>query len=181
MEAFEQAAMANQWTRNRCVEIAPGYFKDAARDWYLSHKNKLNHWSDWNENQGEGEDLIHHIGLKNQFLEYFTPETKQNQWYHELMTIRQFANEKVDNYSRRFKKLLRKVNFCSENELKIVPDILQVRMFLFRLSPLLTPLVATDNLVTLEEAIERAKTVEDKYNYVPTKQVNISTGSATHE
>src|SRR4051794_17129250 len=133
MEAFEQAAMANQWTRNRCVEITPRYFKDATRDWYLSRKNELNHWSDWDELQ-EGEDPIHHIGLKNQFLKYFTPETKQNQWYHELITIRQFANEKVDDYSRRFKKLLRKVNFCSENELKIVPNILQVRMFLFKLS-----------------------------------------------
>src|SRR5437763_8336396 len=181
MEAFEQAAMANQWTRNRCVEIAPGYFKDAARDRYLSHKNELNHWSDWDETQEEGEDPIHHIGLKNQFLEYFTPETKQNQWYHELMTIRQFANEKVDDYSRRFKKLLRKVNFRRENEPEIVPDILQVRMFLFGLSPLLTPLVATDNPETLEEAVERVKTIKVGYNYVPTKQVNISTRASTHE
>ena len=97
------------------------------------------------------------------------------------MTIRQFANEKVDNYSQRFKKLLRKVNFCWEEEPEIVSAILQVRTYLFELSPLLTPLVATDNPTTLEEAIERAKTVEVSYNYVPTKQVNISTGSATHE
>src|SRR3989440_8772268 len=54
-------------------------------------------------------------------------------------------------------------------------------MYLFELSPLLTPLVATDNSTTLEEAIERAKTVEVGYNYVPTKQVNINTESATHE
>src|SRR2546430_4122305 len=97
------------------------------------------------------------------------------------MTIRQFANEKVDDYSRRFKKLLRKVNFYQEEKPEIVPAILQVRMYLFGLSPLLTSLVATDNPTTLEEAIERAKTVEVGYNYVPTKQVNISTGLATHE
>src|SRR5436305_1672068 len=97
------------------------------------------------------------------------------------MTIRQFANKKVDDYSRRFKKLLRKVNFCREEEPKIVPAILQVRMYLFELLPLLTPLVVMDNLTTLEEAIERAKTIEVGYNYVLTKQVNISTGSATHE
>src|SRR2546423_762764 len=54
-------------------------------------------------------------------------------------------------------------------------------MYLFGLLPLLTPLVATDNPTTLEEAIERAKTVEVSYNYVPTKQVNISTELATHE
>ena len=97
------------------------------------------------------------------------------------MIIRQFANEKVDDYSRRFKKLLRKVNFQGKNEPEIVPDVLQVRMFLFGLSPLLTPLVATDNPETLEEAIERAKTIEVEYNYVPTKQVNISTGASMHE
>src|SRR2546429_9444634 len=54
-------------------------------------------------------------------------------------------------------------------------------MYLFGLSSLLTPLVATDNPTTLEETIERAKTVEVDYNYVPTKQVNISTELATHE
>src|SRR2546423_2505749 len=54
-------------------------------------------------------------------------------------------------------------------------------MYLFGLLPLLTPLVVTDNPTTLEEAIERAKTVEVGYNYMPTKQVNISTGLATHE
>src|SRR5436305_4691861 len=97
------------------------------------------------------------------------------------MTICQFANEKVDDYSQRFKKLLRKVNFHHEEEPEIVPAILQVRMYLFELSPLLTPLVATDNSTTLEEVIERAKTIEVSYNYVPTKQVNISTRSTTHE
>ena len=54
-------------------------------------------------------------------------------------------------------------------------------MYLFELLPLLTPLVATNNPTTLEEAIERAKTVEVSYNYVPTKQVNISTELTTHE
>ena len=179
LEAFEQAALANQWTRGRRVEIAPGYLRDAARDWYISNRDGLNYWSDWRNE--EEENPIYNIGFKTRFLEYFTPETKQNQWYHELMTIRQFANEKVDDYSRRFKKLLRKVNFRQEEGPEIVPAILQVRMYLFGLSPLLTPLVATDNPTTLEEAIERAKTVEVGYNYVPTKQVNISTGSATHE
>src|SRR5437764_2311915 len=87
------------------------------------------------------------------------------------MTIRQFANEKVDDYSQRFKKLLRKVNFRSEDEPEIVSDILQVRMFLFGLSSLLTPLVATDKPVTLEETIERAKTVEVGYNYVLTNKL----------
>src|SRR4051795_10617392 len=97
------------------------------------------------------------------------------------MTIRLFANKNVEDYSQKFKKLLRKVNFCQEEEPEIVPAILQVRMYLFGLLPLLTSLVATDNPTTLKEAIERARTVEVSYNYMPTKQVNISTKSATHE
>src|SRR5436305_5300630 len=36
LEAFEQAALANQWTRGRRVEIAQGYLRDAARNWYIS-------------------------------------------------------------------------------------------------------------------------------------------------
>src|ERR1051326_5273191 len=93
------------------------------------------------------------------------------------MTIRQFADEKVEEYGRRFKKLLRKVN--SGNS--IVPDLLQVRMFLYGLTPLLTPLVATHNPAMLDDAIERAKIVETGYNYVPTKQASFSTVTSTRE
>ena len=52
------------------------------------------------------------------------------------MTIRQTAEETVDQYARRFTKLMRKVNTTN-----LVPAIMQVRMFLYGLNPLLTPLV----------------------------------------
>jgi hypothetical protein len=70
---------------------------------------------------------------------------------------------------------LRKVN-AGDN---VVPKILQVRMFLYGLIPMLTPLVATENPTSLEEAVERAKVVETGYNYVPTKQVSFNTTTAT--
>ena len=54
-------------------------------------------------------------------------------------------------------------------------------MFLYGLSPLLTPLVATENPSTLDEAVDRAKVVETGYNYVPTKQIGLSTSVATKE
>src|SRR3954454_12620683 len=95
------------------------------------------------------------------------------------MTIRQFAQEKVEEYARRFKKLLRKVNGGTAGA--VLPPTLQVRMFLYGLSPIITPLVATENPATLEEAINRAKLVETGYNYVPTKQVGFSTSIATKE
>src|SRR3954451_24936573 len=44
-------------------------------------------------------------------------------------------------------------------------------MFLYGLVFVLTPLVSTDNPQMLIAAIERAKTVEMGYNYVPSKEL----------
>ena len=48
----------------------------------------------------------------------------------------------------------------------MIPEILQVQMFLYELVLVLTPLVSTDNPQMLIAAIKRAKTVETEYNYV---------------
>src|SRR6266480_3705986 len=88
-------------------------------------------------------------------LRRFAPETKQNKWYQELMSLRQLSTETVDQYALKFQRLLRKVNGNNNN---MIPKILQVRIFLYGLVPILTPLVSTDNPQTLIAAIERAKT-----------------------
>lgn len=184
IESFKQAAQANHWQAPRWLDIVPGYLREAAQDWYLSNKGKLTRWTDGNiiinlGVDGEEDEVEYREGFETSFLQHFTPEAKQNQWYHELMTIRQFASEKVEDYSRRFRKLLRKVNAGQlEN---VVPPVLQVRMYLYGLTPMLTPLVATANPTTLEEAVERAKLVETGYNYVPTKQASFNTTTATKE
>jgi hypothetical protein len=41
VEMFENAAEANNWPTHRLQAIAPGYFKDAARDWYVANKDDL--------------------------------------------------------------------------------------------------------------------------------------------
>ena len=84
------------------------------------------------------------------------------------MTIRQTAEETVDQYSRRFKKILRK---CNTNNL--VPAALQVRMYLYGLHSLITPLVSVHNPADLDTAITRAKAVETGYNYVPSKPMMV--------
>src|SRR5215216_3674649 len=159
IEMFKNAAHANNWPMNRWTPIAAGYLKEAARDWYTQHKEEVENWEDDNTYDGEGP------GFESQFLQYFTPEAKQNKWYHELMNIRQNSTEKVEYYARRFQKLLRKVN--GNREETTVPDVLQVRMFIYGLSPLLVPLVASQDPGTLTNAIERAKVVETSYNYIP--------------
>ena len=159
IELFNQAATANQWQDNRKVAIAAGLLRDAAHDWYVNDQPNIQQWHVANQ-QGNFDE---------RFIAHFSPETKQNQWYYELMTIRQTSEENVDEYSRRFRKLLRKVN--TQN---LVPDALQVRMFLYGLDPLLTPLVSTDNPANLNAAIERAKDVETGYNYDPTKRISLN-------
>src|ERR1700722_8076653 len=84
------------------------------------------------------------------------------------MTVRQTAEENVEAYSRHFKNLLRKVNTNN-----LVPDALQVRMYLYGLNHLLTPLVSVNNPANLNAAIDRAKVVETGYNYIPTKLITL--------
>jgi len=116
IEMFRNAAHANNWQVDRWTSIAAGYLKEAARDWYAQHKEEVENWEDDHHYDGEGP------GFESQFLQYFTPEAKQNQWYHELMNIRQKPVEKVEHYARRFQKLLRKVN--GNREETTVPDVL---------------------------------------------------------
>src|SRR3954470_10883439 len=71
--------------------------------------------------------------------------------------------ESVDDFSFRFQRLLRKADPNSQ-----IPAVIQVRMYLNGLAPLLTPLVSTFAPANLAAAIERARTVETGYNYALT-------------
>src|SRR5436305_10715081 len=71
--------------------------------------------------------------------------------------------ESVDNFSFCFQRLLRKADSNSQ-----IPAVMQVRMYLNGLAPLLTPLVSTAAPANLAATIERAKTVETEYNYAST-------------
>ena len=164
IDQFERAATANRWGDGRLLAIAQGYFKGAAADWVraataAAANNRITAWDANGAPQ---------TSLRPRMIEKFAPESKQNKWYQELMTTRQRATESVDDYSLRFQRLLRKVNATQA----VVPANLQVRMYLFGLSPVLTPLVSTDNPADLNAAIERARTVENGYNYTPAKETN---------
>src|SRR6266480_3005677 len=111
MDSFERAAAVNQWAQDaRKLAIVTGYMKDAAAAWATAAmaataQNRIVGFSGNNA----GTDF------KDRFLEKFTPDSKQNKWYYELSTIRQKAEESVDEYSLRFQRLLRKVNRTVNN------------------------------------------------------------------
>ena len=166
IDQFERAATANRWGDGRLLAIAQGYLRGAAADWVKAATavGAANQITAWDANNAPL------TSLKPRMIEKFAPESKQNKWYQELMTTRQHATESVDEYALRFQRLLRKVNTDPAN--LVVPANLQVRMFLFGLSPMLTPLVSTDNPANLNAAIERARLVENGYNYTPAKVTN---------
>lgn len=171
IDQFERAAEANRWADGRLVAIAKGYLKDAAADWIreataVGANNQINAW---NNNNAAA------TSLRPRLIAKFASETKQNRWYQELMTTRQLPMETVDDYSLRFRRLLRKVN--PDPAAPVIAAGLQVRMYLFGLSPALTPLVSTANPGNLEAAVERARLVEAGYNYTPVKGVEHNTNS----
>ncbi|GBC11803.1 activity-regulated cytoskeleton-associated protein [Rhizophagus irregularis DAOM 181602=DAOM 197198] len=95
---FEAAFDANGWPDNRKIALAAGFLKEAARDWYEEDRGNINQWHiDANANN-----------FDTRFINYFATAAQRNQWTRELQNIKQGDNESVENYSRRFKKLLNK-------------------------------------------------------------------------
>ena len=141
-DLFEQAAAANQWQGDaRKIAICMGYLKGAALDWArAATDNAANHQiTTWSGNA--------QTSMKERLITKFAPEVKKNQWYQELMTLRQRADERVDDFTLKFQRLLRKVNTNN-----LIPDALQVKMYLYGLNPLITPMVVTDNPANLAAA-----------------------------
>ena len=165
IDQFERAAEANRWADARLVPIAKGYFKGAAADWArdATAATAQNQIVQWDNNNAVN------TSLKPRLIAKFASETKQNRWYQELMTTRQLATESVNDYSLRFQRLLRKVN--PNPAAPVIAAGLQVRMYLFGLSPALIPLVSTANPADLNTAIERARLVEAGFNYAPAKDL----------
>src|SRR5437764_1384300 len=160
MDSFERAAAANQWAQDvRKLAIVTGYMKDAAAAWATAAMAAGAN----NQITGFSGNLAA-TDFKDRFLEKFTPDSKQNKWYYELSTIRQRAEESVDEYSLRFQRLLRKVN-RTVNNIQTIPPQLQVRMYLCGLNSLITPLVSISDPADLGAAIDHARTVETGYNF----------------
>src|SRR5437764_8014187 len=159
MDSFERAAAANQWAQDvRKLAIVTGYMKDAAAAWATAAMAAGAN----NQITGFSGNLAA-TDFKDRFLEKFTPDSKQNKWYYELSTIRQRAEESVDEYSLRFQRLLRKVN-RTVNNIQTIPPQLQVRMYLCGLNSLITPLVSISDPADLGAAIDHARTVGTSYN-----------------
>src|SRR3984957_16173756 len=149
-QLFEQAHAANGWPDARKVALAAGHLRDAARDWYEQDRTNIAQW---------------HIDARNDNFDdrlkgYFSTAARKNQWTRELQGVKQLEGEAVEDYARRFRKLLRKAT-----QGDALADRYQVNYFINGLSPLLVSQVVLGNAADLNAAIERAKLVETGVKY----------------
>jgi hypothetical protein len=130
--------------------LAAGYLKDAARDWFQSDRTNITRW-----HAGAAGDF------DTRFLNYFATNARKNQWTRELHNIKQKEREKVEDYARKFKKLLRKAIYGN-----VLAARYQVDYFVNGLNYILVSQTMMADLADLEAAITRAKLVEMGVQYI---------------
>ena len=135
---FEAAFAANGWPDNRKIALAVGFLKDAARDWYEEDRGNIHQWNTANAN----DNFVTH------FITYFATAARRNQWTRELQNIKQKENESVEDYSRRFKKLLNRAT-QGDN----LAERYQINYYINGLKPILVGQVVIGDANTLNATI----------------------------
>src|ERR1700728_3934011 len=98
--------------------------------------------------------------FKKRFIAYFTTQIQKNQWTRQLQNIKQKEGESVEDYSRRFRKLLNKAT--QGNALAVH---YQINYYINGLSPLYVNQMVLASPADLNTAVERAKLVETGIKY----------------
>ena len=84
----------------RRKNIASGYLRGNAAEWYETDQANIAQWHIDGQNDN----------FRERFKGHFSPQSKQIQWQFELTNIRQGTGESIEDYSRRFRSVMRKVN-----------------------------------------------------------------------
>ncbi|GET04678.1 hypothetical protein RCL_jg8074.t1 [Rhizophagus clarus] len=149
IDIFIQAHTTNGWADDRRVALAAGHLKEAAYDWYQNDKTNITQW--------EGNPAN---SFKERLIAYFATPARKNQWARELQGVKQKEGESMEDYSRRFRKLLNRATTGN-----VLADQHQVNYFINGLSPIYVSQVVLASPATLAAAIERAKLVESGVKY----------------
>ncbi|CAB4414668.1 unnamed protein product [Rhizophagus irregularis] len=148
IQAFLQAHTTNGWADDRKVALAAGHLKEAAYNWYQNDHTNITQWKGNN------------ASFKDRFLAYFATDARKNQWTRELQGIKQKEGESVEDYSRRFRKVLNKATH--ENALA---NQYEVNYFINGLSPIYVSQVVLSAPADLATAITRVKLIETEVKY----------------
>src|SRR2546421_205248 len=93
--------------------------------------------------------------FRERFKSYFSPQSKQIQWQVELTNIKQEMGESIEDYAKRFRKILRKVNYTNA-----LADGVRVNYFIKGLNPMYITQVMSANPANLNDAVKQAKLLE---------------------
>src|ERR1044072_8597360 len=150
LKTFERAAAVNKWTTGeRKNQVLGGYLKNAAADWYEENKGIFGNHFETGTGTGGNQNFY------DMFKAQFANESKVNQWYHELLALRQKNDESVDSYTTKFAKLATRVDLDAAQK---------KRMYLMGLNPIYTAMVYAQNPADYANAVIMAKRVEMGFN-----------------
>ena len=146
---FEKACAANGWSGNdnniRRKDIASSYLRGNAAEWYETDQANIVQWHIDGQNDN----------FRERFKNYFSPQSKQIKWQTELISIQQEIGESIEDYAKRFKKIMRKVNYINA-----LADGVQINYFIKGLNPVYTTHVLASLPANLNAAINQAKLLE---------------------
>src|SRR6266480_2077892 len=146
---FEKVCAANGWAGNdnnvRRKNIAGSYLRGNAAEWYETDQGNIVQWHIDGNNDN----------FRERFKDYFSPQSKQIQWQLELTSIKQGLGESIEDYAKRFKKIMRKVNYVNA-----LAEGVKVNYFIKGLNPLYITQVMMTVPADLNTAVARAKLLE---------------------
>jgi hypothetical protein len=157
LNKFERAKIANRWTEARLVDIAGGLMKGEAAAWYDRRKGRWgNNPSRFSHPLNAADGNGNNANFKNDFKEEFINDQRKNDWYDQLMNLKQGSDNTVEEYVAKFIKLIKRCEITDEAQKK--------RIFLFGLNPAYVTFVQMGNHETLEAMISGAKKIEAGFN-----------------
>ena len=146
---FEKACAANGWGGNdnnvRRKNIAATYLRGNAAEWYETDQANIVQWHIDGQNDN----------FRERFKDHFSPQSKQIKWQVELTNIKQGIEESIEDYAKRFKKIMRKVNYTNALAAGV-----QVNYFIKGLNPLYITQVMMTAPANLNAAVTQAKLLE---------------------
>ena len=108
LKDFEKVAKRYKWdnAENR-IAIAGTYMKDAAADWFDERMTGVTHWE-------TGEGAGNNTNFTDRFKTQFCNDARTNNWYHDLVNLKQQSDKSVDEYATKFKRLANRVNLTND-------------------------------------------------------------------
>src|SRR3954462_11940050 len=104
IEDFEKAAIANNYTNARKLQIVAAHLKGTAASWlYNRQQNNLTSPQNWIHNAGDTQARIA-LTFRQPFIDHFRTEAKICEWQQELTSHQQMAMS-VDQYATKLRNL----------------------------------------------------------------------------